>query len=134
MKPDPEGSRALVERIKELDCLYGISRLFSQGSLKLDRLLQEIVQIIPSAWQFPDSTCARISHRGREYRSGNYSPGSTSLTERIVSRKRESGFVEVAFLAGTAREGAEYTAMAERARQLAEDSQHVLQRYLNRLA
>jgi len=98
MKMVSDEKRALVERIKELNCLYDISRLFSQRSLRLEGLLKEIVKIIPGAWQFPERICAKISHGGREYRSRNYSPGSISLTEAIKLKKRKGGFVEVAYL------------------------------------
>jgi len=98
MKMVSDEKRALVERIKELNCLYDISRLFSQRSLRLEGLLKEIVRIIPGAWQFPERTCVRISYNGREYRSKNYSLGNTSLTETIELKKRKGGFVEVAYL------------------------------------
>jgi ATP/maltotriose-dependent transcriptional regulator MalT len=98
MKTAPYDNSALVERIKELNCLYEISRLLSERSLGLEGLLKEIVKIIPNAWQFPGKTCARIFHGGREYRSGNYSPGRTSLVETIRPLKQEGSFVEVAYL------------------------------------
>jgi len=98
MGPVPDEQIALVERIKELNCLYDISRLFSQRTLSLESMLKEIVKIIPNAWQFPENTCARISHRGREYRSKNYSPENKSLTKKIEPRKQDSGFVEIGYL------------------------------------
>lgn len=98
MKMVSDEKSALVERIKELNCLYAISRLFSQRSLRLEGLLKEIVRIIPGAWQFPERTCAKISYGLREYRTRNYSPGSISLTETIELKKRKGGFVEVAYL------------------------------------
>ena len=98
MKKVPDEKRALVERMKELNCLYDISSLFSQSSLSLERLLREIVRVIPKAWQCPERTCVRISHNGREYRSKNYSSKSISLTETIECKKRQCGFVEVAYL------------------------------------
>ena len=97
VKTHPDEERALIERIKELNCLYEISKLFSQRSLSLERLLKEIVKIIPTAFQFPERTCARISHDGREYRSENYSPGGASLRLMIELNKRKCGFVEVAY-------------------------------------
>ncbi len=45
---------ALAERVKELNCLYSISRLFSQESLPVEELLQREVEIIASAWQYPE--------------------------------------------------------------------------------
>lgn len=96
MHPDPDDGRALEERIKELHCLYDISRLFSQRSLHLEGLLREIVEIIPRAWQFPERTCARISHGGREYRSSAYAEQGEAIKEPIPLRKKGHGFVEVA--------------------------------------
>jgi len=98
MKKAPAGKRALIERMKELDCLYAISSLFSHRSLSLESLLREIATVIPRAWQYPERTCVRISHGGHEYRSKNYSSRSTSLTETIVQKNRPCGFVEVACL------------------------------------
>lgn len=98
MRPVPVEQTALFERIKELNCLYDISRLFSQRTLSLDTMLKEIVRTIPNAWQFPENTCARISHRGREYQSENYSAGNKSLAEKIKPSNRDSGFVEVCYL------------------------------------
>jgi len=98
VKTIPDERRALSERIKELHCLYDISRLFNQRPLRLEGLLKKIAKIIPNAWQFPERTCAKISYGGREYRSRNYLPGSISLTEAIELKKRKGGFVEVAYL------------------------------------
>jgi DNA-binding CsgD family transcriptional regulator len=84
--------------MKELHCLYEISRLFSERSLSLETLLKEIVRIIPKAWQYPDRTCVRIAYGGREYRSRNYAPSQTSLRRPIERRSRPCGFLEVAYL------------------------------------
>ena len=103
MNKAPDRGKALVERMKELDCLYEISSLFSHHSLGLDRLLREIVKVIPRAWQYPRRTGVRISHGGKEYRSKNYAAGSTALVEKIRLNDRPCGFVEVAFLDGGSR-------------------------------
>jgi DNA-binding CsgD family transcriptional regulator len=97
MKTFPDEKSALVERVKELNCLYGISKLFSQRSLSLEGLLKEIIKVIPAAFQFPERTCAQISYDGREYRSENYSTSGASLKETIELKKRKTGFVEVAY-------------------------------------
>jgi DNA-binding CsgD family transcriptional regulator len=98
MKKAPAEKRALIERMKELNCLYEISSLFSHRSLSLERLLREIVRVIPRAWQYPERTCVRIAHGGQEYRSKNYSSRSTPLTETIRQNNRPCGFIEVACL------------------------------------
>ena len=98
MKKFPGDKEALIERMKELHCLYDISKLFSHRSLSLERLLREIIRVIPKAWQYPERTSVRLSYGGREYRSKNHSPKGTSLRETIQVRKRPCGFVEVAYL------------------------------------
>ena len=91
---------SLGASIKELHCLYDISRLFSQHSLTLETMLTDIVKIIPNGWQFPERTCVKISYGGREYRSNNYSPAGRSLKETIELNKRKCGTVEIAYRDG----------------------------------
>lgn len=50
----------LIERNKELTCLYGISQLVSDMDRDLGDLLHDIVLLIPDAFQFPEHTSARI--------------------------------------------------------------------------
>jgi DNA-binding NarL/FixJ family response regulator len=109
MKKLPAEKHALVERMKELRCLYDISRLFGHRSLSLEALLREIIRVIPRAWQYPELTSVRLSYGGREYRSKNYSPKSTKMAQAIEVRKRPRGFVEVSYRrAGSRPAGAEF--------------------------
>ncbi len=101
MKRDTNDKRAIVERLKELNCLYDISKLFSQRSLSLERLLKEVVKIIPTAFQFPERTWARISHGGQEYRSELCTPGGSSLKVAIELKNRKCGSIEVAYRDGS---------------------------------
>jgi PAS domain S-box-containing protein len=50
----------LRERVKELNCLYGISKLTEHTGLSLPEILQRAVELIPPAWQYPETACARI--------------------------------------------------------------------------
>ena len=45
-----EKSRDLQERLKELFCLYNLSKFFGQDGLILEEMLRESVSLIPSAW------------------------------------------------------------------------------------
>ncbi len=45
----------LAERNKELNCLFTISRIIEQQHHSLEKSLQEVVDILPSAWQDPQS-------------------------------------------------------------------------------
>jgi DNA-binding CsgD family transcriptional regulator len=63
---------ALHERIKELNCLYGISRLADRHPYALDDLLQSIANFLPYSWQYPEITCSRISFKGKSYVSPGF--------------------------------------------------------------
>jgi DNA-binding CsgD family transcriptional regulator len=63
---------ALRERIKELNCLYGISQLAERNRYSLDDLLQELVNFLPYSWQYPENACARIFFKGKTYTSDRF--------------------------------------------------------------
>ncbi len=63
---------ALRERIKELNCLYGISQLAERYVYSLDDLLQELVHLLPYSWQYPEITCVRILFKGKTYTSDKF--------------------------------------------------------------
>jgi DNA-binding CsgD family transcriptional regulator len=70
---DPERVElALRERIKELNCLYGISQLAERYLYSLDDLLQELVNFLPYSWQYPETTCARVLFKGKTYTSDKF--------------------------------------------------------------
>src|SRR5512139_3108372 len=59
----------LAERVKEMNCLYGISKLRDRHGISVDEVLQGIVELIPSAWQYPESTCARLRLGERQFQT-----------------------------------------------------------------
>jgi signal transduction histidine kinase len=56
---------ALRERVKELDCLYEITRLSQRQDLCLDDILAGAVRVVARAWQYPEITRARVTVGGR---------------------------------------------------------------------
>jgi len=53
MKPE-QIEKKLNERIKELTCLYEISKLISKSHFFEEKVLRKTIQIIKKAWQFND--------------------------------------------------------------------------------
>ena len=47
----------LTQRIKELNCLYGISALREKPGTTLEEILQGVADLIPPSWQYPEVTC-----------------------------------------------------------------------------
>lgn len=58
--PDQINERKLAERVKELSCLYAVSRSVQQHGRPLPELLQEVVAGVPQGWQFPGAAHVRV--------------------------------------------------------------------------
>ncbi|MHA1650750.1 MAG: PAS domain S-box protein [Candidatus Helarchaeota archaeon] len=84
-----QNETALRERIKELRCLYEISRLFETSNISLDALFYGILKQIPPAWQFSDKVCARIKYGEREYKTSNFKETSWKLSVSLEVRKQD---------------------------------------------
>ncbi len=88
----------LIERIKELNCLYGISRLVEKENLSLENILQGVVELIPPAWQYPEVTCARIKLNQKEFKTQNFQPSEWQQLEPLIINNRKVGTLEVYYL------------------------------------
>ena len=88
----------LSERVKELNCLYGISRLFEVKNASIDKTLQSVVNLIPPAWQYPEITCSRIRLKKAEYKTSNFKETDWRQTQKIMVNGRQYGTVEVYYL------------------------------------
>ena len=88
----------LRERIKELNCLYGISKLVENSRGSLDRILQGTVNLIPISWQYPESTCARIVVNGKLFETENYQETIWKQEANIRKHGEYIGIVEVYYV------------------------------------
>ena len=89
---------ALQERIKELNCLYGISQLAERNLYSLDSLLQELVNFLPHSWQYPELTCARILFKGETYTSHGFQVTNWRQSSRIYMYHEPVGEVSIFYL------------------------------------
>lgn len=88
---------ALRERIKELSCLYGISKVAQNPDLSLEEVLLEIVKLLPPAWQYPKITCACIKLDQITYTTPELRMGVHKQTAEIVIDTQHRGLVEVIY-------------------------------------
>jgi len=91
-------TRDLGERVKELNCLYGISSLVEKPGLSLEEILQGTANLIPSAWQYPEVTCARVILEGREFRTENFRETICEQANDIIVHGERIGSLEVCYL------------------------------------
>ena len=88
----------LGERVKELNCLYGIASLIERRGISLGETLQGVVELIPPSWQFPEITCARIVVEGNEFRTENFKDTIWKQGSDIVVYDERLGRLEICYL------------------------------------
>ncbi|QTA89550.1 PAS domain S-box protein [Desulfonema magnum] len=90
-----EQANALTVRVKALDCLYGISKLWENPDISFEVFLQKAVSLIPLAWQYPRISCARISVSTHEYKTENFQETPWKKTTDIMASGSRIGILEV---------------------------------------
>lgn len=88
----------LLERIKELNCLYGITRLAQHREQPLGELLADIAELIRASWQYPDIACASIRLGEARHDSTNFTSTQWCQTSPITIGAEQCGAVEVCYL------------------------------------
>ncbi|UCE98523.1 MAG: helix-turn-helix transcriptional regulator [Dehalococcoidia bacterium] len=91
----PKVENALRERVKELNCLYGISLLAERHFHSLDNFLEELADFIPYSWQYPDVTCAKIVFKGNTYKSKTFKTSEWRQSSRIYIYSEPVGEVNI---------------------------------------
>lgn len=88
-------SQRLTERIKELNCLYSISDIIEGFDTPLEMIFSGTISILPTAWQYPDITCARIIFEGKEYCTEGFKTSPWGQRAPIVVDGVKMGVIEV---------------------------------------
>ena len=88
----------LQERVKELNCLYGLTDIVKDKTLSMDEAIKKIVELIPTAWHYPDITCARITVDNQDYKSNNFKETKWSQISNIILDDKKIGVLEVYYL------------------------------------
>jgi len=89
-------SHDLDERVKELNCLYGLSRLRERPGVSLEEIYRGTAELIPPAWWHPEITGARVVMDDLEYRTERFCADAPyRQTAEIVVHGRVCGAVEV---------------------------------------
>ena len=91
-------SHRLRARIKELNCLYDISKFRDAADFSLDAVLQAVVNFIPPAIQYPEITCARLIFGGYEIKTKNFQDTRWKLSREITVTSKWVGTLEVCYL------------------------------------
>jgi two-component system, sporulation sensor kinase E len=91
-------SHQLNERVKELTTLYQVGHIFEQEDKSIEKLLQEIVDILPLGWQYPEVTAARIIVGDVEVKTVNFRTSPYTQTASFFIANTKTGVIEIVYL------------------------------------
>jgi PAS domain S-box-containing protein len=91
-----EQRNELIERNKELTCLYKMTKIISKN-LTFSQMLNSIAQIISPAFQFPDltSTIIRLDHKS--YGDIEHQEDGPSLSEQLIINNTVRGTIDIIY-------------------------------------
>ena len=92
----------LTERVKELNCLYNISRILGQRKLSLDNTIIKIIDIMLPAWKYKDHSCVRIAMNNKEFKSVNFIETEWKLRYDLSVFGKKMGFIEICYIKNVA--------------------------------
>lgn len=96
----------LEERLKELECLYTISRFLGEKDNSLDKIIQKAVDAIPFSLQNPIMNCSQIILEDRVFKSRNFVESPWKVNRDIIVHGNRVGVLEIIYL-GENPEGSE---------------------------
>lgn len=86
------------ERVKELNCVYKVEELLNNPEAALDNIMQEIVKIIPTYWQFPQVCQAQITLLDKRYQCPDFKETPWEQSAEIKSQGKVYGKISVSYI------------------------------------
>ncbi len=86
-----------VNILKEINCLYNISRISEEHPLSIDSILRNSVQEILTGFAMPGSVYVRIKSPDGEYSSGNLLASEASIKNDIIVNRMVYGKIEALY-------------------------------------
>ena len=93
-----ESEKQLKERLKELSCMYQIASLIERFGNDIEKILKGTLEIIPSSWQYPEITKAKVMVEGYEYMTEGYTDSNWNQKSDILINGSKAGYIEVCYL------------------------------------
>jgi PAS domain S-box-containing protein len=90
--------RKLAEREKELNALYGLSRIVEKHDISLEEILEEVAALLSASWQYPEITCVRIVMGDQELATENFRATKWRQAADIMVSGKKEGKIEIYYL------------------------------------
>lgn len=88
----------LMEREKELNCLYMIEEIISDSHLSISEIFSAIVQVLPLGWRFPDLCCVEIIYNHCSYQTDGFISSPIAETCAIRTEGKTVGSIHVVYI------------------------------------
>ncbi|OAN53701.1 diguanylate cyclase response regulator [Paramagnetospirillum marisnigri] len=114
-----EANRQLERRMRQINCLYGVSRALESHELPLKVAMEEVVGIIPSAWLRPETIGVRLTcHNGLLpggfVETPDFVETPWRLEAQVFAGSRPAGRMEICWPESRPAEGSQAFAVSER--------------------
>ena len=87
----------LGERVKELNCLYGVASLIEE-SKNVEAIFSGTLELLPASWQYPKITCGQIEVNGKTYQTKNFKETKWVQIQNIIIYGKKVGTIKVVYL------------------------------------
>ena len=95
-------ARELEERVRELNCLFEISRTVERSAGDLGAILREVVAILPNSLRFTEDAWARITLDGMTFESPEYGKTPWVMAAPVFVHGEQGGLIQVGYRPGAA--------------------------------
>jgi CheY-like chemotaxis protein len=82
------------ERLKELGCINQTTYILKEGK-PIEETLQQIVLLLPAAWQYPEYTSARIRFLGKTFETPDFQETTWKMIQEFNTIDDEKGIIEI---------------------------------------
>lgn len=85
------------ERVKELRCMYDVTESIWTRST-LEEIFQDVIELIPSGWHYPEITKSKVIFDGKEYVSESFKESKWRQSGHIIVNGVPRGTIDVYYL------------------------------------
>jgi two-component system, NtrC family, sensor kinase len=87
----------LRERVKELNCLYEISKVAWEANNDVEALVGRVLQIIPAAMQFPELAETEIRIANAKFSTGHFDKSKFIIEAKLTNDKKAYGSIKIGY-------------------------------------
>lgn len=87
----------LRERVKELKCLYALSRIAWEEEIDMEAIFSKALSIIPQAMQFPEFAEARIEVEKVAHETQGFSKTRTTISSPLMAGMKKYGTIKIGY-------------------------------------